>query len=229
MSDEDGVPETIFGSSSLVPNHRDEDKDAAHSDDPFGLYDLLKNKESLLLDCHYRTIVQSARSQVGFRTNTFSVVIILILFDCWIGDVPLRGNFISCSHGPEQKKPSGAVKHSAPIDLSFRRLDGSNTSIKVNIFGWQLGKIVYRTRVTDSQRPPLLSRYLSEFMGGALDPHEWSSVQSGSLRFFQFQFSLRSKYVGGVVFVSWWFIWNFRNQIIFEESSPDVLSHPFSI
>ncbi|GJU17192.1 hypothetical protein Tco_1145158 [Tanacetum coccineum] len=24
MSDEDGVPETIFGSSSLVPNHRDE-------------------------------------------------------------------------------------------------------------------------------------------------------------------------------------------------------------
>ncbi|GKB17090.1 retrovirus-related pol polyprotein from transposon TNT 1-94, partial [Tanacetum coccineum] len=146
----------------------------------------------------------------------------VILFDCWIGDVPLRGNFISCSHGPEQKKPSGAVKHSAPIDLSFRRLDGSNTSIKVNIFGWQLGKIVYRTRVTDSQRPPLLSRYLSEFMGGALDPHEWSSVQSGSLRFFQFQFSLRSKYVGGVVFVSWWFIWNFRNQIIFEESSPDV-------
>ncbi|GJT65762.1 hypothetical protein Tco_1017242 [Tanacetum coccineum] len=45
MSDEDGVPETIFGSSSLVPNHRDEDKDAAHSDDPFGLYDLLKNKK----------------------------------------------------------------------------------------------------------------------------------------------------------------------------------------
>ncbi|GJY98761.1 hypothetical protein Tco_0516191 [Tanacetum coccineum] len=40
-----GVPETIFGSSSLVPNHRDEDKDAAHSDDPFGLYDLLKNKK----------------------------------------------------------------------------------------------------------------------------------------------------------------------------------------
>ncbi|GJX91537.1 hypothetical protein Tco_0344863 [Tanacetum coccineum] len=30
---------------SLVPNHRDEDKDAAHSDDPFGLYDLLKNKK----------------------------------------------------------------------------------------------------------------------------------------------------------------------------------------
>ncbi|GJZ56649.1 hypothetical protein Tco_0611842 [Tanacetum coccineum] len=26
-------------------NHRDEDKDAAHSDDPFGLYDLLKNKQ----------------------------------------------------------------------------------------------------------------------------------------------------------------------------------------
>nr|GEU80441.1 RNA-directed DNA polymerase, eukaryota [Tanacetum cinerariifolium] len=45
MSDEDGVPETIFGSSSPVPNHRDEDKNAAHSDDPFGLYDLLKNKK----------------------------------------------------------------------------------------------------------------------------------------------------------------------------------------
>ncbi|PWA45888.1 hypothetical protein CTI12_AA511170 [Artemisia annua] len=44
MSDEDEVPETIFGSSSPVPN-RDEDKGAAHSDDPFGLYDLLKNKE----------------------------------------------------------------------------------------------------------------------------------------------------------------------------------------
>nr|GEZ81040.1 RNA-directed DNA polymerase, eukaryota, nucleotide-binding alpha-beta plait domain protein [Tanacetum cinerariifolium] len=42
MNDEDGVSETIFGSSSPVPNHRDEDKHAAHSDDPFGLYDLLK-------------------------------------------------------------------------------------------------------------------------------------------------------------------------------------------
>nr|GEU36292.1 nucleotide-binding alpha-beta plait domain-containing protein [Tanacetum cinerariifolium] len=45
MNNEDGVPETIFGSSSSVPNHRDEDKNAAYSDDPFGLYDLLKNKK----------------------------------------------------------------------------------------------------------------------------------------------------------------------------------------
>nr|GFA37944.1 RNA-directed DNA polymerase, eukaryota [Tanacetum cinerariifolium] len=45
MRDEDGVPKTIFGSSSPVPNHRDEDKNAAHSDEPFGLYDLLKNKK----------------------------------------------------------------------------------------------------------------------------------------------------------------------------------------
>nr|GEY78291.1 RNA-directed DNA polymerase, eukaryota [Tanacetum cinerariifolium] len=44
MNDEDGVPKTIFGSSSPVPNHRDKDKNAAHSDDPFGLSDLLKNK-----------------------------------------------------------------------------------------------------------------------------------------------------------------------------------------
>ncbi|GJS67926.1 RNA-directed DNA polymerase, eukaryota [Tanacetum coccineum] len=45
IRDEDGVPETNNGSSFLVPNHSYEDKDAAHSDDPFGLYDLLKNKK----------------------------------------------------------------------------------------------------------------------------------------------------------------------------------------
>nr|GEW91209.1 RNA-directed DNA polymerase, eukaryota [Tanacetum cinerariifolium] len=48
MNDEDRVPETIFGSSSPVPNHRDEDKNAAYSDDPFGLYDLLKNKKGAI-------------------------------------------------------------------------------------------------------------------------------------------------------------------------------------
>ncbi|GJY06588.1 hypothetical protein Tco_0373642 [Tanacetum coccineum] len=50
MSDEDGVPETIFGSSSLVPNHRDEDKDAAHSDDHLGInLTLLKNKNGAII------------------------------------------------------------------------------------------------------------------------------------------------------------------------------------
>ncbi|GJZ96376.1 RNA-directed DNA polymerase, eukaryota [Tanacetum coccineum] len=44
-SDEDGVPETVFGSSSSSHNHDNGDKDATHSKDPFGIYDLLKNKK----------------------------------------------------------------------------------------------------------------------------------------------------------------------------------------
>ncbi|GKC79333.1 RNA-directed DNA polymerase, eukaryota [Tanacetum coccineum] len=44
-SDEDGVPETVFGSSSFSHNHDNGDKDATHSKDPFGIYDLLKNKK----------------------------------------------------------------------------------------------------------------------------------------------------------------------------------------
>nr|GEV14910.1 RNA-directed DNA polymerase, eukaryota [Tanacetum cinerariifolium] len=46
-SDEDGVPETVFGSSSSSHKQDNRDKDVTHSEDPFKLYDLLKNKKGL--------------------------------------------------------------------------------------------------------------------------------------------------------------------------------------
>nr|GEU77674.1 RNA-directed DNA polymerase, eukaryota [Tanacetum cinerariifolium] len=46
-SDEDGVPETVFGSISSSHKQDNGDKDVTHSEDPFGLYDLLKNKKAI--------------------------------------------------------------------------------------------------------------------------------------------------------------------------------------
>nr|GEW56569.1 RNA-directed DNA polymerase, eukaryota [Tanacetum cinerariifolium] len=44
-SDEDGVPKTVFGSSSSLHKQDNKDKDVTNSEDPFRLYDLLKNKK----------------------------------------------------------------------------------------------------------------------------------------------------------------------------------------
>nr|GFB71191.1 RNA-directed DNA polymerase, eukaryota [Tanacetum cinerariifolium] len=72
MRDEDGVPETIFGSSSHVPNHRDEDKNAAHSDDPFGLYDLLKNKKGETNHVFNAHVMNSSQDIPVDSNKTFS-------------------------------------------------------------------------------------------------------------------------------------------------------------
>nr|GEU51902.1 RNA-directed DNA polymerase, eukaryota [Tanacetum cinerariifolium] len=44
-SDDDGVPKTVFGSNSSSHKHDNRDKEDTHSEDPFGFYDLLKNKK----------------------------------------------------------------------------------------------------------------------------------------------------------------------------------------
>nr|GEW66068.1 hypothetical protein [Tanacetum cinerariifolium] len=44
-SDEDGIPEIVFGSSSSSHKQDNGDKDVTHLEDPVGLYDLLKNKK----------------------------------------------------------------------------------------------------------------------------------------------------------------------------------------
>nr|GFA52495.1 RNA-directed DNA polymerase, eukaryota [Tanacetum cinerariifolium] len=44
-SDEDGIPEIVFGSSSSSHKQDNGDKDVTHLEDPFRLYDLLKNKK----------------------------------------------------------------------------------------------------------------------------------------------------------------------------------------
>nr|GEW93757.1 RNA-directed DNA polymerase, eukaryota [Tanacetum cinerariifolium] len=72
MNDEDEVPETIFGSSSPVPNHRDEDKNAAHSDDPFGLYDLLKNKKGETNHVFNARVMNSSQDIPVDSNKTFS-------------------------------------------------------------------------------------------------------------------------------------------------------------
>nr|GEY05878.1 helitron helicase-like domain-containing protein [Tanacetum cinerariifolium] len=44
-SDNDGVPETVFGSNTSSPNKVDEGKENSKSEDPFGIYDILSNKK----------------------------------------------------------------------------------------------------------------------------------------------------------------------------------------
>nr|GEV92352.1 RNA-directed DNA polymerase, eukaryota [Tanacetum cinerariifolium] len=44
-SDDDGVPETVFGSNSSLYKHDNGDKEGPRSEDPFELYDLLNNKK----------------------------------------------------------------------------------------------------------------------------------------------------------------------------------------
>ncbi|PWA88234.1 hypothetical protein CTI12_AA122180 [Artemisia annua] len=44
-SDDDGVPETVFGSNSSTHKHVNGDKENTHSEDPFGLYELFEKKE----------------------------------------------------------------------------------------------------------------------------------------------------------------------------------------
>ena len=44
-SDEDGVPETVFGSHINSPNQDNGDKENTYSDDPFGIYNLLESKK----------------------------------------------------------------------------------------------------------------------------------------------------------------------------------------
>nr|GEV13832.1 RNA-directed DNA polymerase, eukaryota, nucleotide-binding alpha-beta plait domain protein [Tanacetum cinerariifolium] len=44
-SDDDGVPETVFGSNTSSPNLVDEGKENSKSEDPFGIYDMLSNKK----------------------------------------------------------------------------------------------------------------------------------------------------------------------------------------
>ncbi|GJT99340.1 RNA-directed DNA polymerase, eukaryota [Tanacetum coccineum] len=44
-SDDDGVPETVFGSNYSPHKHDNEDKENTHSEDPFGLYNLLESKK----------------------------------------------------------------------------------------------------------------------------------------------------------------------------------------
>ncbi|GJT08929.1 RNA-directed DNA polymerase, eukaryota [Tanacetum coccineum] len=43
-SDEDGVPETVFGSNVTSPNQVNGGKENTYSEDPFGIYNLLENK-----------------------------------------------------------------------------------------------------------------------------------------------------------------------------------------
>ncbi|GJT61774.1 RNA-directed DNA polymerase, eukaryota [Tanacetum coccineum] len=44
-SDDDGVPETVFGSNYSPHKHDNGDKENTHSEDPFGLYNLLESKK----------------------------------------------------------------------------------------------------------------------------------------------------------------------------------------
>nr|GEZ79556.1 cytochrome P450 CYP72A219-like [Tanacetum cinerariifolium] len=44
-SDDDGVPETVFGSNTSSPNQVDGGKENSKSEDPFGIYDILSNKK----------------------------------------------------------------------------------------------------------------------------------------------------------------------------------------
>nr|GEV47815.1 RNA-directed DNA polymerase, eukaryota, nucleotide-binding alpha-beta plait domain protein [Tanacetum cinerariifolium] len=44
-SDDDGVPETVFGSNTSSPNQVDGGKENFKSEDPFGIYDMLSNKK----------------------------------------------------------------------------------------------------------------------------------------------------------------------------------------
>nr|GFB57692.1 RNA-directed DNA polymerase, eukaryota [Tanacetum cinerariifolium] len=44
-SDDDGVPETVFGSDTSSPNQVDGGKENSKSKDPFGIYDMLANKK----------------------------------------------------------------------------------------------------------------------------------------------------------------------------------------
>ncbi|GJR15122.1 hypothetical protein Tco_0797774 [Tanacetum coccineum] len=44
-SDDDGVPETVFGSNTSSPNQVNGGKENSKSEDPFGIYDMLANKK----------------------------------------------------------------------------------------------------------------------------------------------------------------------------------------
>ncbi|GJZ93828.1 hypothetical protein Tco_0666031 [Tanacetum coccineum] len=44
-SDDDGVPETVFGSNTSSPNQVNRGKENSKSEDPFGIYDMLANKK----------------------------------------------------------------------------------------------------------------------------------------------------------------------------------------
>nr|GFD54116.1 RNA-directed DNA polymerase, eukaryota [Tanacetum cinerariifolium] len=43
-SEEEGVPETVFGSNASSYRKVDDDKGIFHSEDPFGIYKILNNK-----------------------------------------------------------------------------------------------------------------------------------------------------------------------------------------
>ncbi|GKC91035.1 RNA-directed DNA polymerase, eukaryota [Tanacetum coccineum] len=119
--------------------------------------------------------------------------------------------------------------------------------IKVNIFAWRARQDCLPTRVNlirrgitiESSLCPVCSvceedvchiffrcdlaqlvlRRICRWWG--LDPHDWSSFQEWQSWILSIQFSSKVKaMLEGVFFVSWWFIWNFRNRIIFEESPP---------
>ncbi|GKC85638.1 RNA-directed DNA polymerase, eukaryota, partial [Tanacetum coccineum] len=119
--------------------------------------------------------------------------------------------------------------------------------IKVNIFVWRARQDCLPTRVNlirrgitiESSLCPVCSvceedvchiffrcdlaqlvlRRICRWWG--LDPHDWSSFQEWQSWILSIQFSSKVKaMLEGVFFVSWWFIWNFRNRIIFEESPP---------
>ncbi|GKD31694.1 RNA-directed DNA polymerase, eukaryota [Tanacetum coccineum] len=119
--------------------------------------------------------------------------------------------------------------------------------IKVNIFAWRARQDCLPTRVNlirrgitiESSLCPVCSvceedvchiffhcdlaqlvlRRICRWWG--LDPHDWSSFQEWQSWIPSIQLSSKVKaMLEGVFFVSWWFIWNFRNRIIFEESPP---------